>query len=929
MAYQPKSYRKFIATAATATLVAGAVAPVASLAADFTDVTAKYKEAVDFVVSKGINGTSSTTFGTDAQIKRVDAAVMVAAVLGLDTEKAPAGGFTDVPERAVGAVNALKAAGITSGKTATTFDADSNITRGELAIWIQKGFKLEGTSTLAFTDVTERYAAAVKALVDNKVTSGTSATTFGVNNFAKRGDFAIFLQKADLAAKAGVVTSTTTAVGVKKLEVKFNKAVDTTKAAITVKKGSSTIAVAKTTWSEDKKSVVLELNSNLTAGKYTVNVDGLQTATVTSEVTVETEKVTSVELLSDSLILTADGSAATVGYEVRNQYGEAISNKAVTPYATKGTTTATGGTVTVTAAGLEAGQKVTVTLIENETGKSASKELTVSNAAKTDVVTFVGVVDVNAKAVAELNQANHATAYFVEVTAKDQYGRAITSAATLNNDLMVTLASAGVATLIDQVADVVGQQATLGAQPFVELTDATGKKHLAIALDVNDVSGDAIITVVPKSTGKGVQHTVTVAKRVLSDVVSVGAADVSLIAGGDKVLFPVTAKNNKGEDITKVADLGNAKIEASIANSTAKYIEKDGKLFAEVVLGDVANEVSTLVLTATSDTGKVDTEIVSVRKTAAAKAVIGLKSTVANYIYAGQTVTLAGKDFVVQDQYGREMDTTGFTADKFTVAETANNNVVSTTGLAITAGGTKGTEALTFGLAGVTGSSTDVTFRVVDNSEFVNYEVADITKVYANAPVVAPAVDSYTKAVKVYGITGDGKKVLLPATQFTVVESSNYLTYANGVLDGVEVTTDEKTYEGTVEVIVTINATGHEFKKSVTVSEAAPTVETVEVHEADKAVTTLTYTLSDTEVEFDATDIAAKVVVVDSYGVKNTSFPISRLTISNIVNKEGAAVSVVNNGLANAKVSSLGTGDTFDATIVVGGKSVKLAVTVK
>ena len=57
MAYQPKSYRKFIAGAAAAAVVAPVVAPVASLAAtNFTDVEAKYQEAVDFLVSKGIKG---------------------------------------------------------------------------------------------------------------------------------------------------------------------------------------------------------------------------------------------------------------------------------------------------------------------------------------------------------------------------------------------------------------------------------------------------------------------------------------------------------------------------------------------------------------------------------------------------------------------------------------------------------------------------------------------------------------------------------------------------------------------------------------------------------------------------------------------------------------------------------------------------------
>ncbi|MBB6446074.1 S-layer homology domain-containing protein [Bacillus benzoevorans] len=201
MAYQPKSYRKFLVGAVSTAVVASSFAGVAG-AASYSDVNSKYQEAVDFVVSKGIKGTSATTFGTYENIKRVDAAVFVAAVLGLNTTSAPDAGFTDVPQRAKGAVNALKAAGITSGKTATTFGAQDFITRGELAVWIQKGFKLEaGTQSLAFNDVASKYQEAVSALVSNGVTSGTSATTFGTYDNAKRGDFAIFLQRAEAASK--------------------------------------------------------------------------------------------------------------------------------------------------------------------------------------------------------------------------------------------------------------------------------------------------------------------------------------------------------------------------------------------------------------------------------------------------------------------------------------------------------------------------------------------------------------------------------------------------------------------------------------------------------------------------------------------------------------------------------------------------------
>src|SRR3954451_12765233 len=167
------SYRKYLATAATATLVTAVVAPFASAATNkFTDVTDRYKEAVDFLVSKGAKGTTTSTFGTQEPIKRVDAAVLLANVLELDTENAPDSGFTDVPERAKGAVNALKEAKITKGKTTESFGSEDPITRGEIAIWIQQGFDLNGSSDLPFTDVGERYEEAIKALFADEITQG-------------------------------------------------------------------------------------------------------------------------------------------------------------------------------------------------------------------------------------------------------------------------------------------------------------------------------------------------------------------------------------------------------------------------------------------------------------------------------------------------------------------------------------------------------------------------------------------------------------------------------------------------------------------------------------------------------------------------------------------------------------------------------------
>lgn len=234
MAYQPKSYKKFVATAATATLVASAIVPVASAngasTAAFTDVSAKYQVAVDYLVDNNITvGLTETSFGIDSTIKRGDAAIMLAKALGIveDNNAAPSG-FTDVPARAALAINSLKAAGIINGKTTTSFGFEDNLTRGEVALIMAnvKAYDLKGdTSSLKFTDVSSRYASAVAGFVEAGITSGKTATTFGTGDAIKRGDFAIFVYKAETLVPATPAVVSVSAANAKELQFVFNQAI--------------------------------------------------------------------------------------------------------------------------------------------------------------------------------------------------------------------------------------------------------------------------------------------------------------------------------------------------------------------------------------------------------------------------------------------------------------------------------------------------------------------------------------------------------------------------------------------------------------------------------------------------------------------------------------------------------------------------------
>lgn len=163
----------------------------------FDDVPSFYAPAVDYLVQRGITqGKSAAEFGVADPIIRADAAIWLAKELELDTAAAKPSGFGDVPERAAGAVNSLKQAGIIGGKTATRFGSSDPLSRGEVAIILQRAYKLEsGNQRSAFTDVSTRYAESVNALVANRVTDGLTPTQFGVSRNITRGQLAVFIYR--------------------------------------------------------------------------------------------------------------------------------------------------------------------------------------------------------------------------------------------------------------------------------------------------------------------------------------------------------------------------------------------------------------------------------------------------------------------------------------------------------------------------------------------------------------------------------------------------------------------------------------------------------------------------------------------------------------------------------------------------------------
>ena len=143
-----------------------------------------------------IKGINETEFGVENPLKRGDAAVILAGVLGLNTSNAPDAGFKDVNKRVGGSVNALVQAGIMSGFSETTFSPDSLLTRGQMAKILVNAYHLQDyAKETPFNDLSKTFKKEIEALYGAGITTGLTSEQYGTEKNIKRGDFAILLNK--------------------------------------------------------------------------------------------------------------------------------------------------------------------------------------------------------------------------------------------------------------------------------------------------------------------------------------------------------------------------------------------------------------------------------------------------------------------------------------------------------------------------------------------------------------------------------------------------------------------------------------------------------------------------------------------------------------------------------------------------------------
>ncbi|MBE1556053.1 S-layer homology domain-containing protein [Sporosarcina limicola] len=296
MANQPTKYRKFVIGAASAALVATAVAPVAS-AADFKDTKGNtHQEAINALSDAGvISGYPDGTFQPNKTLTRSDVVKLLGKWLVKEGASIPADAvskprFSDLTSKSnkelLEYAAVVKDNGVFNGSNGRLLAGDK-ISRENMAVVIVRAFdsvkKIDLNTYVAGQefkrDVTDLASAKAEAqgaidVLDFFDITNPTVASFNPKGSTTRGHFATFLHKAintDYSKVTGVTTGATAAVkaiNATTVEVSFKEAItDINSLKFTIEGLAISNAAVKQT---DSKVVVLTTAVQTGDKEYTV-----------------------------------------------------------------------------------------------------------------------------------------------------------------------------------------------------------------------------------------------------------------------------------------------------------------------------------------------------------------------------------------------------------------------------------------------------------------------------------------------------------------------------------------------------------------------------------------------------------------------------------------------------------------------------------
>lgn len=804
------------------------------------------------------------------------------------------------------------------------------------------------------------YASKTALIRDDAIHILYSAVMGGVNaDGVKLIDALIDAGAVDLddAIDAGFVEGlagvTLTAVGARKLKVSFNVAVDSTKAVIEVKRGTVKPSVKSITWDKDNKSAVVEFNSDLVAGDYTVTVTGLTDEALTATTKVEAAKLTTIKYLNDFAIRNNNGSQITFKVVAENQYGEDITKNVysrLTISNTKGYTNSdstvgnrpsigTDGKVTIKGAPdtFKVDETLVVTIVDSQTSTVATKTLVIAQAAQIASIEFGELTtddkDLQGKEINVSTFKINYDKYYLPIVVKDQYGNAVGADILNDVDQFQLLSSNG--NIIAFGSPIFDEDDDVGT--FVTFGEAG-----------ND-SGTVVITAIATGTGKSASKTIVVKKNPEIDVITINAPESELKQGKEAVL-PVELVDSYGSavdlyDLEVLTGDGTSTLTLKIDSAdnattitatnatfsvTTDYIKK-----VKTVKLTPADTAKVVVLTATSATGKTTSLTLSVSDKPVPTSIKGIDPDVVLRLanVANLETEFSADDVILLDQYGEEIGLkTGYTLEIAGPSTGAKTELTTDSAIKVLSGATAGTDTYTVTLKKASEVIETYEFKVtvIAPKDIKVFGIEDLNKIY-----VGTTDNAYDQAIEIYGLVS-GNKVVVPQTWMKHVSATGAIAgqVSTSGYDAANLssTVDAGDHNAVITVLVDNGDATYTVTKDVVYSKDAPKAQSVVVKYDGK-------TVSAESLEVDKAELANKdivggnsklqIVAKDQYGVTITT------GFSFVVTNNNTSVTSINidaGGVINLSgggFTSDDNGKTFKLNIFIDGIYKALTIYVK
>ncbi|MGQ7883944.1 S-layer homology domain-containing protein [Paenibacillus sp. WC2504] len=783
----------------------------AKSSADFTDLKdldAATKAKFDAMISAGIfDGVSDTTFGLKDEMNRAQFAKVAALITGIEVNKdLKTSSFSDVKADdaangyALPYIEALKTAGITDGYAEGQYNPAGKVTKEQLATFLVRVLGKDADAkgkTGTDTTVSDWAQGYVALALELKLLPTGDAGKFGGQSNATRD---LLLTGAYEAKQqyvpAGKVSVTgAKATGAQQVTVTFNKAVDTDKAKLALKKGTADVATT-VKFADDKKSAVLTLTDvKVSKGEYTVTVSGLDAAAVdktTATFTGEDEVLTKIDFVNaGDTIAYADKTIVKV--KASNQYGENATTNAgsYNVYTSAATFTKitkdTDGTLLITldTANESTTQGVSVipvTIVNNDSHITATKNFKLGTQ---PILTKLELGAARYSVGDSLNGKGENAKF--DLNLFDQYGGTI-SYDSLINAKVYSKDNTSTAKLFGETTLIWNDYIATENVSVVFEDNGSDIPQVKISLNKDlDKAGDYNFTVFNQAataTGK-----ISVKSSKVANKVEIGDLNDVIAAGDKDVYIPIVAYDAAGnqlslDDLTSDQNIDRIKVNVSGVEDgqTIATVLDSGEHRGSIKLGRISNNakgaVSITAIIATANASSTSTKTFTISD-ARVPDHFKVVTDSAKQAVAGGTSAI---ELAVVDQYGKTLDDAHYTDSQGNNVVDWNNGVnkyeVTVSVATYDATGTSYTD---FGLKDAKDApiNKSVTYGKGVNGDFdaFNGEFTLFTS-GPNTPAPTFITPAGARAEYTAVITKNGVEISKLSRTFSVVKNTDDLTYS-------------------------------------------------------------------------------------------------------------------------------------------------------